>query len=447
MQIRSESPTPAASGIRDGGWRIAHLYKLLLLIGCFVMVFRETRALVSAFELNLGLVLTTKASPAFSRDMLGASGEGQIWLQRAAAVDRQNIRPLVAMGKIAWLEDNSVEAEKYFTAALARAPDNQVAAIWLADVYEAEGDLDAAVKWWRVAKAASKLLIEAQRLEAADDWARAKERYLIATRVDPTAKEAWYGIARNAERLRMWHDAYKAYQQLASLEPRGSTEQREAQIEYYVTLGRALQADGNSTAAIDAYAEAARLNPSPEVFDLWARAALASGDDDAAIQILQESIRLNSNDLNARILLGLIHVDRQEYEDAKFWFAEAARMQPGSSPAQRGLGIVALKQGDWIEAERRYRRSLAIAPDSDNAYFYLGKALEAQGKYEAALTAYQKAWILRHETPYAIAFHRTACRLGKATELQAELREVTVYLEEHDPVRLKNLSCKAEDGN
>src|SRR2546426_956620 len=64
---------------------------------------------------------------------------------------------------------------------------------------------------------------------------------------------------------------------------------------------------------------------------------------------------------------------------------------PGHAQAHRGLGFVSLKQKQWDEAIRQFRRCLALKPNDGFTNFALGEALVRQRRWDEAIEAYRTA--------------------------------------------------------
>lgn len=83
--------------------------------------------------------------------------------------------------------------------------------------------------------------------------------------------------------------------------------------------------------------------------------------------------------------------------EARPYYEEILRRDPGDSRANTALGILLCKQWRWDEAAKHLSNAIARAtanymrPANGEALFYLGVALRAQGKLDAAYESFQKA--------------------------------------------------------
>ena len=85
-----------------------------------------------------------------------------------------------------------------------------------------------------------------------------------------------------------------------------------------------------------------------------------------------------------------------DLEPGPYW-EEGLRRDPGDARINTALGIGHLKRGQFAEAEQRFRKALArlaanyTRPKNGEPYYYLGVALKAQGRNDAAFDAFYKA--------------------------------------------------------
>jgi protein O-mannosyl-transferase len=92
----------------------------------------------------------------------------------------------------------------------------------------------------------------------------------------------------------------------------------------------------------------------------------------------------------ARVNGGYAYYSLKEYDSAKRNFEAGVKQQPWNSPAYRGLGLVAQREGDIARAVTNYGRSVELQP-SPVGYLLLAQALELAGQADAARTAQSQA--------------------------------------------------------
>jgi tetratricopeptide (TPR) repeat protein len=90
-------------------------------------------------------------------------------------------------------------------------------------------------------------------------------------------------------------------------------------------------------------------------------------------------------------LAALDYVLLDDYIDAIHWLNRAVAGDPGSAESWYDLGRAQMHQGNFVEAERAFQRTLALNPRHTKALDNLGLSYEAQNRTEEALSAYSRA--------------------------------------------------------
>ena len=101
------------------------------------------------------------------------------------------------------------------------------------------------------------------------------------------------------------------------------------------------------------------------------------------------------------------------------YYEEALRRDPGDSRVNVALAILYCKRGMFAEAEKLLNAAIEritrnyTSPKDTEAFYYLGVALRAQGKFDAAETAFHKAaWSQAWYGPSHYQLAELACRKG-----------------------------------
>ncbi|MBM3747972.1 MAG: DUF5107 domain-containing protein, partial [Acidobacteria bacterium] len=125
---------------------------------------------------------------------------------------------------------------------------------------------------------------------------------------------------------------------------------------------------------------------------------------------------------NEELYLAGLRIDQfhnPALEPDPYW-EEALRRDPGDSRVNTAMGIIALRRGKYEEAEKRFRTAVArltagyTTPKDGEAFYYLGAALKAQGKIDAAYDAfYQSIWSAAWQAPGYYALAETAALRGE----------------------------------
>jgi tetratricopeptide (TPR) repeat protein len=187
---------------------------------------------------------------------------------------------------------------------------------------------------------------------------------------------------------------------------------------------------------------AADARPDDPVVQLALGSALMEVRDlDASQHAIERAVSLASDWEAAHYELGKLHLRRDDLESASRAFAEAGRLMPTFSAAFSNLGatlgeldrseealeafgqalrhdpngytilnnvgVVSRELGRLSDSEAAFRKVIALAPEFVFGHYNLGHTLFLQGKYRAALAAYEEG---QRRDPEKNA--RQACRLA-----------------------------------
>ena len=91
----------------------------------------------------------------------------------------------------------------------------------------------------------------------------------------------------------------------------------------------------------------------------------------------------------------------EQYRHATYnpldYYKEALRREPGDIRCNNAVGLLLLRRGKFVEAEKHFRRAVATQternpnPYDGEPYYNLGRSLKMQGRYDEAYDAYFKA--------------------------------------------------------
>lgn len=181
-------------------------------------------------------------------------------------------------------------------------------------------------------------------------------------------------------------------------------------------LGEVRRTKGDVSGAIVAFEHADALQPLRDADLLTlARLYLVTGASASAAARLRRLIGGTSDPAvragARRLQLGLLHPEmEQDLEeagriaiagrpnasgDAAARFQRVLEVEPELWEAHFGLGLLARRNGDPVEAERALRRALEIYPDQPDAVHELGVALIESGRADEALPVLERAAEMR----------------------------------------------------
>jgi tetratricopeptide (TPR) repeat protein len=159
-------------------------------------------------------------------------------------------------------------------------------------------------------------------------------------------------------------------------------------------VGTALLVKGRTDEAIQYFRRAQAVRPADPVSALnIASYEQQHGNYQPALEGYQRVLQLTTSPG----LVALAHANRgyvwyelKQYDRAQQDFEAALKQQPQNAAAYQGLGLVAQRSGDWVEAAQNIERAIEIQP-TPMAYRLLAQVLESAGKQDAADAARTQA--------------------------------------------------------
>jgi tetratricopeptide (TPR) repeat protein len=170
--------------------------------------------------------------------------------------------------------------------------------------------------------------------------------------------------------------------------------------EAHNNLGMALHADARYEEAVAAFDEAIAIRPSYAIAHNNRGNSLASlGRHDEAVAALDRAVALDSNYAEAFNNLGTALFALKRYQDAIAPFERALAVRPAFIEARMNLGnaLAALKRHDeaFVCYAAYFEAALAKSPTEPALHVDFGKALQAAGRYGAAVAHYRQACVLQ----------------------------------------------------
>ena len=198
------------------------------------------------------------------------------------------------------------------------------------------------------------------------------------------------------------------------------------------TLAMALVNLGEDTQARDLLTGLARKYPERSIYIYW----LGRLDYDqrrygAAVEKLQRATELDPKSARAWDSLGLAYDMQGRMDQALAAFQKAVSLnheQAHPSPwPSHNLGFLLLRMDQPKEAEVALRESLRAEPKLIQNYYYLGRTLEKEGRYEEAIAEYVTAVSSDTASPeacYSLAMlYRKMHRNAEADAMLAEYKK------------------------
>ncbi|HEX4458235.1 MAG TPA: tetratricopeptide repeat protein, partial [Polyangia bacterium] len=283
-------------------------------------------------------------------------------------------------------------ASDLYQRAQSRSPLHMGAAVGLARTTKPPAEAQAAVEELLKSRATT-----AAPRELADGWAtvgvlaeksgrhdEAEDRLKRALALDPDHAIARVALANVQCGLKRCADAVAPMEKLVAAQPKN--------VAAKLALAQAQLGTGAIADAAGTLGAAATLAPkSADVLFVQARLALAQPkiDREGALAKLKDAIVADPKLIPAYILesttLGAL--DRQD--DAVAALQAAEKQAADSADLMTQLGDAYLALGKPVEAEMRYRAALSKQPDARPARMALGAALEAENKLDDARAEYE----------------------------------------------------------
>lgn len=168
---------------------------------------------------------------------------------------------------------------------------------------------------------------------------------------------------------------------------------------------RQLQADGDYQAALIAMEQLVR--EAPTVTEHWVAIAellLEMKEVTAALDCLRQALLLDSNDVNARVVLGNIQLQLNNPAGAEGHYRFALKIQPDHVVALSQLAALLRARGDHTNALTLSAEASRLAPLSPQLGLQYANSLFEAGQLEAARDKYLEL-LPRHPNPAKILYN------------------------------------------
>jgi tetratricopeptide (TPR) repeat protein len=153
------------------------------------------------------------------------------------------------------------------------------------------------------------------------------------------------------------------------------------------TLGRAREANGDSSGALVEYKRALAFEASSDLHLAYGRVLAAAGRDDEALSELGAAGEIAS----ARLERARIRLRRNETDEAMKEAEAAARLAPQDGRAHFLAGICLDLMGRADDAAAAWKRALDATPDLAEAHYRLGRYEMDKGRQTSALAHFRSA--------------------------------------------------------
>jgi Flp pilus assembly protein TadD len=128
-------------------------------------------------------------------------------------------------------------------------------------------------------------------------------------------------------------------------------------------------------------------------------AKLGEGDLDGALEIFQRAVAAAPTSALAHSKLGIVHVQKQQWDTAAAEFSKAVQLDPTYAPAYSNLGNVCRERGQLDQAIAYYQKAVSMDPDYWIAHQNLGIVYKQQGRVAEAVREFKTATRLSLRSP------------------------------------------------
>jgi tetratricopeptide (TPR) repeat protein len=217
-----------------------------------------------------------------------------------------------------------------------------------------------------------------------------------AIELKSTAFSAYYGLAQAYVNMQKYDQAVQILLRGESYLPKDDAKER---YKFYHLRGTAYFKEQKYAESISDMSAALRISG-----DDWTNfyelgfSYFQTGRYDEAIQALQRASALKPGEKGNTELLekayfkkGLSALANKQYADALSQFKNARDISPRDGYIHYNMAEAYLFLKNYAEAEKALGQALEIMPKSVEAYLRLGLVYEKQKKWDASISAYQKA--------------------------------------------------------
>jgi tetratricopeptide (TPR) repeat protein len=274
-------------------------------------------------------------------------------------------------------------------------------------------------------------------------------RYVDRTRFTPI-QEAYYQATQLMHRDE-WVKAAEALKRVIKLRP-----EPQFLSMIYSMLGMAYARTRNSTAAVEAFHEAIRLNENVPYAHLFLGTSLMLLHRyEEAIEPLRRALKQEPGLTHVNFYLGHIYSEMSRYEEAATAYEAEISAHPRTAEAYKELARLYVKLGDnstereryYLKAIETYQKWSKVVPKDSAALNLLGYLNSELGRLDEAVEAYKRAIAVDASNVIALSNLGTAyLALGRNEEAREIFEHITSEGEGAMRERLAKFAADPEEG-
>ncbi|NEQ73263.1 MAG: tetratricopeptide repeat protein [Okeania sp. SIO2C9] len=278
--------------------------------------------------------------------------------------------------------------------ALNSQPEFAPACKTMGDIFQAQGDIEAAKNYYNKAIQILPNFAEAHAnlgsmYAKQQEWERAISTYEKALKIQPNLA----GVYRNLAKV--WHSisqeklGTECNYQAVILEPESLTATE------HLNLGNKLLELDKIEAAINCYRNAIKINPNlSAAYQELGEILSQNGELEEALVVLKQGIKFAPKNPRLYYLLGTVFQEKKEYDSAHTAYSSAIKLKPENHLFHKKLGDIFQEKGELEQAIACYQKSLEISPNFFWGYYSLGNIYIKQQRWDEAIYVYHKSTII-----------------------------------------------------
>ena len=295
-----------------------------------------------------------------------------------------------------------------------------------------------------------RVFLRALEMQKAGDLIGAIDAYKTALSIDGTRVDALSNLGAAYVHLGQFDDAIAQYDAALTIDPSNATVRLNLALAYYksgrpneaiqplkMVVATNPEAKNAYLILADCYLQTGQypdavtlLQPREAMFQddlafayVLGTALVRTGDDRQG-QLYIDRIFKNGDSAEGHLLMGIAHLNRFDYPEAKTELERALQLNSSLPTANSAYGRALLGLGDQAEAERAFRKELSINVNDFESNLMLGSMRKSAQDFDAALTYLNRA----------LAIHPgdlTARKLAASLKLQmGAVEEAAAMLEQ-----------------
>jgi tetratricopeptide (TPR) repeat protein len=206
----------------------------------------------------------------------------------------------------------------------------------------------------------------------------------------------------------------------------------------HYNLGRAYVARGEWAQAKQQFQKAIEIRPDYILARLTlAQLEISRGDYEAALKTAQEVLeKLDRNNMNARLIESAALAGQKKYGDSKTLLNAMVKASPSSPEIHYQLGMVALAENRYQDAEDSFKRAYELNPANSRALMGMVATDMAQHKPDAALALLQvESKKAPNRLDLLVGLGNTAAQAGRYDEALGYYQRVLDGLDKNSRAR------------